>query len=610
MKNICSRARSLALVVALSISVFSALGDGRPIDAPGGAGAASEATPAYGLGTDELTELTAQVVETLGEGSVASAPGLSERGDAWKGPVYAALRADGEALGSAWSAWAPGSTVLDAVAAAVASTMDGVDSESRRRVDAVELCLSHSYRTIDVGGEGWELLTNVHRGVLGIEIDYKGHVGRYSPTLMLARNWSFELAVARFAKSEDMTPEELLRSGARVRVFGCDQVLVVLEPEPRASVMERGNTLVTLSDVSEEGVGELAALLGGWLTRQVHEDGRMTYKYWPSRSEESASNNMIRQWMATIALNRLAKHRGDDPAIYDLATQTIRYNLDNFYSVENGLGLVLEPDGEVKLGAVALAALAIATNSETGAFGAEEAALRRTVDELWNADGSFQSFLRPAGRNDNQNFYPGEALLLWAELYAESHDPALLDRIMASFRYYRGWHRDEANRNPAFVPWHTQAYYLVWQETGDAELREFIFEMNDWLLGVQQWDSAEYPDLQGRFYDPDRASFGPPHASSTGVFLEGLIDAYALATETGDVERMDRYRLAIRRGLRSVMQLQFKDEVDLYYVRDRDAVLGGVRETVYRNEIRVDSVQHNLMAVLKALEIFSPEDFV
>jgi hypothetical protein len=319
---------------------------------------------------------------------------------------------------------------------------------------------------------------------------------------------------------------------------------------------------------------------------------------------------MIRQWMATVALTRFNDHRGGDPAIYDLAARNIRYNLDHFYREEDGFGLIVEDDGEVKLGAVALAALAIVEHPQRAEFADEEAALRRTVDVLWQDDGSFRTFYRPPDRNDNQNFYPGEALVLWSALYKESRDPALLERIMASFRYYRTWHLDERNRNPAFVPWHTQVYYQVWRITTDAELRDFIFEMNDWLLGMQQWDGVAYPDLQGRFYDPARPQFGVPHASSTGVYLEGLIDAYRLAVAVGDAGRAEQYRLAIHRGLRSAMQLQFVDAVDLYYVQEPDRVLGGIRTNPYDNEIRVDNVQHNLMGVLNVLATFSADDYV
>jgi len=61
--------------------------------------------------------------------------------------------------------------------------------------------------------------------------------------------------------------------------------------------------------------------------------------------------------------------------------------------------------------------------------------------------------------------------------------------------------------------------------------------------------------------------------------------------------------------LRSVMQLTFLDDVDLYYVHQKDKVRGGVRETVYDNEIRVDNIQHNLMGILKILRDFESDDY-
>lgn len=88
--------------------------------------------------------------------------------------------------------------------------------------------------------------------------------------------------------------------------------------------------------------------------------------------------------------------------------------------------------------------------------------------------------------------------------------------------------------------------------------------------------------------------------------MEGLIDAYNLAVKVDDEARVRSYRRVIVRGLRSLMQLQFGDDI---YVIEPERVRGAVRTTVYDNEIRVDNVQHNLLAVLKILETFTPTDF-
>jgi hypothetical protein len=429
-------------------------------------------------------------------------------------------------------------------------------------------------------------------------MSFDGKRQRTSPTEVIATNRKTTRLMDMFSKRHGLSKQQMTQMSYRF-LLG-PQLLIPTDPSGKVLAMSRGNTLVEPEDVTRESVDDFANLMIEWMFNSLHDDGRMTYLYWPSQGQEAPKrDNLIRQFMATIALGRSAARRGD-PALFDRAEQNIDYNLQKYFRAEGELGLV-ELRGKVKLGAVALAALAIVEHPKRAKWKHYEMALRRTVDELWHEDGSFTTFYLPKGRNDNQNFYPGEALLLWASLYEESKNPKLLERIMKTFAHYRKWHLDSKNRNPAFIPWHTQAYYKIWKVTSSKDLADFIFEMNDWLLGMQQWDDVLYPDTRGRFHDPKRP-FGPPHASSTGVYLEGLIDAYELAKALDDNERAARYQQAIRRGLRSSMQLQFVDDVDMFYITKRDAVRGGLRTTVYDNQIRCDNVQHTLMGTMKILD--------
>jgi hypothetical protein len=93
------------------------------------------------------------------------------------------------------------------------------------------------------------------------------------------------------------------------------------------------------------------------------------------------------------------------------------------------------------------------------------------------------------------------------------------------------------------------------------------------------------------------------------VYLEGLIDAFALARSIGDTKHQEKYRRAIVYGLRSSMQLQFQDDIDMFYVSNRRRLRGGIRTTVYDNAIRVDNVQHVLMGVQKILREFKESDY-
>jgi hypothetical protein len=464
------------------------------------------------------------------------------------------------------------------------------------------LCFGKGPQTINNAEQWRRARANIHRGLAAVELFFSQRELRLSPFRVIAQNRPLEKTLT----------ELLTRNGRKAagpdalrgRQFDTEQFWIDLQSNSPAVRLFRGSCLVPLHAITRGFVSGLGQLLSGYLVRSVQSDGRMVYLYYPSRGTEDLSrNNAIRQWMATRALLQVGRRSPGD--LQPIVRRNIEYNLQTMYREEGGLGLIF--DGEkVKLGAVALAALALAEAPLADEYRAILQRLCATVSALWTESGQFRTFYRPAHRNDCQNFYPGEALLLWARLLATGSDTSLAARFWRSFEYYQRWHK--AHRNPAFIPWHTQAYWNVWQLTRDRRLAEAILDMNDWLLAVQQWESTPHPDCRGRFYDPHRP-FGPPHASSTGVYLEGLADAWALARELGDAPRLANYRTAILRGLRSIAQLTFKDDLDMFYVTQRDRLRGGVRTTEYHNVVRIDNVQHGWMAIQKVLDVFTDADF-
>jgi hypothetical protein len=508
------------------------------------------------------------------------------------GPVYVALRSQGKLVAQTWQkgdAW--NRAVLDAITTLVNKKPQGLDT-----VDAVELCLSYDYDSVR-RREGKPLISNVHRGIRGLLLKHGSVEERTCSTTIIAHNKSSDNLEADF-RSEHGT------SDFEAQSFDAHQLLILLGEKPRVVKMVRGNEVVPFSAVNQKSTRALAEGMAHYLKTNVQPDGRMVYMYFPSRGDESKDNNMIRQYMASVALVRWGVHE-NDPQTLALAEKNLQYDFAHFYKQEGDIGYITY-EGKNKLGAAALAALAIVEAPFRANFASYEKPLRAFVEKMQKEDGSFNTFYG-SDQNDNQNFYPGEAQLLWSTLYVQDRSSEQLERFMRAFRYYRTWHLESANRNPAFIPWHTQADFRVWQVTKDKELADFIFEMNDWLLSMQQWDDVEYPDIQGRFHDPKRLQYGPPHASSTGVYIEGLIDAYRLAVALGDQKRQKSYKQTILRGLRSLMQQQFVDEVDMFYVSKRGPVLGGIRTNVYDNAIRVDNVQHPLMGIIRVLDQFNSE---
>jgi len=506
-----------------------------------------------------------------------------------EGPVWIAWRSGGRRLSGDWHN---------------ETTLSQALRTARKRLktckaDSLEICLTRDFTEV-LPDRFQKFFFNNARGRFGLEISVRDIVVHRVPaTDTIASNRSFEREVERVIEAAKRPAAQVLPE-LRFRRFRTEQILIDLQ-EFKAIRLHRGSQLVAPEDVGPSCLAETIEGLCSWMRNNLHPDGRMTYKYWPSRGTESKADNTIRQFMATVALGRFAARSGS-PGDADAARRNLARNLEAYYDEIDGLGTIIH-DGKGKLGAMALAALAVLEFRDNGLIGkeahdAEFSRLKAGIDALWQPDGCFRTFLVPANRNDNQNFYPGEALLFWAALHRQTRDSDLAARCLTSFRYYRDWHF--AQPNPAFIPWHTQAYVMLYEDLGHTELAEFVFDRNDWLLGIQQWGGTLAPDLWGRFYDPGRPEYGPPHASSTGVYLEGLADAWRLAQRLGDRPRSARYALALRRGLRNIRQLQFRDpNIDAFYVRRKNAVMGGLRTEVYNNEIRVDNVQHCLMALLK-----------
>ncbi len=562
------------------------------------------------LPTDELAALCFATIDAPAD-APATAPGWAAALDPYTEPCYVGLRSGGQRVAHGWTA-RDGSVA--AITKTIARLIAPLEPDARAGITAIELNLTRDWSTTDFGDKeaSRAFLSNFVRGVRGFELAHGDHTLRVAPTQAVAQNRASPKWLEVFRQERRLTQADLARD-VTARSFDADQLLLARpmgEVTPRVFPMFRGNTLIDQGEVDRAYVEQLERDLGDFLVRAVQPTGRMTYIYYPSQGREDLKrNNMIRQWMASVALGRTAAFR-EDRSVHKVGEENIRYNLRTFYHATGKLGCI-EYNGKVKLGSVALAVISIMEHPKRKQFKRIEERLWNMIDHLWQPDGSFRTFFKPSDRNDVQNFYPGEAQLAWAFRYAETRDDALLDKFMASMRHYRTWHKEQ--RNPAFVPWHAQAYYHVWKINRDDELKDWVFDISDWLLCMAQYrHNVLHADELGRFYDPQNPGFGPPHASATGVYLEGLIDAFELAREVGDEARRERYRLAIIRGLRSVRQVMFKDDVDMFYIKpkNRPWLHGGVRNTVYDNVMRIDNVQHNQMGIIKILRAFEDRDFI
>ena len=486
-------------------------------------------------------------------------------------------------------AWGEGPSLTAALRDAVLRANPALD-----RLTHVDISLAHTPRLMQQSDLS-RAESNRFRGLHGIEVAHLNAKLRMGPLELLTRNLGPRRAILKMAAELGVAPER-----AVVRAFGADQFLMDW-PLGRIARLYRGQTIVPQFAITRAATARMAQAMEDWMLAQVSETGATTYKYWPSAGKYSTAQNMIRQFMGSAALARIARRR-QDPLANAATARNFAHNFQHFYAEEDGLGLIHEGE-KIKLGAAAVALIA-ALDRQDPNYSAQIHALARFVLSMQLPNGRFRTFLRPADRDDCQNFYPGEACLALMRLYAETRDPALAQAVTRAFHHYRDWHL--ADPNPAFVPWFTMALCLLHKTHPNPDIPAFVFQMTDWLLPIQQGADAP-PDVQGEFFDPARPEFGPPHASATGVYLEGLIEAWALADAMGDPRALP-YRRAILAGLRSLTQLQFRDG-DMFYIAAKRRVRGALRTTAHDNTIRLDNVQHGLMAIQRILDLWDDSHF-
>jgi hypothetical protein len=349
-----------------------------------------------------------------------------------------------------------------------------------------------------------------------------------------------------------------------------------------------------------------------WLFRMNGIKGRFLYGYLPAVKTEAEGDNYLRQIGAAFALARAARFLGEE-RYAARATQAILTLLDDtvLESSEPPCRHTSLPSAVVnRLGAAGLLVLAI------NELPAPQADLLEKSEQLcqWirrqaRADGS----LRCNDADDNNqaeadettsvNEYPG--LSLFALLRSQKHRPAAWKTELArqAAPHYRAWWK--AHRNLAFVSAQTAAWTEAYLQTKDATFADFVYEMNDWLCGLQ-YDQIDPHRLvwYGGFRSwADGKSVDSPPTIDSAVYAESLAEACRTARAGTDLARHQRYMDALERGLQFVARLQYTDANAQHFAEwYRPRLVGAFHASSQDGNLRIDYTQHALTALVAYLE--------
>lgn len=331
---------------------------------------------------------------------------------------------------------------------------------------------------------------------------------------------------------------------------------------------------------ADAGVAKLAPLLAGYLLKHQRPHGEPFGHYDPFADVLTPGLEPPRLAHLAWTLER-AHRRLKDPALSKTARAVGGRLAGTLKDAEDGLWLETEEETISEL-----SFLLLAHCDGLKALLREQA--KRLAATLWSridAHGRLRTHRNPAlGHDAFQDYYPGQALLALARAagsgLCEVDQPAI-DR---AWRFYR--HRFGVRHSWGSASWLLQACEAWHRLTRDDRLASLAEEICSFALWHQQ-------AAGGFINDHQRDSPG----FTTALYLEGIAAAAMLARDRRDRSLRRRCLDSCERGLRFVDRLVYQER-DFPLLPNPDWALGGVKASLVSAEVRLDFVQHTLLAVL------------
>jgi hypothetical protein len=345
----------------------------------------------------------------------------------------------------------------------------------------------------------------------------------------------------------------------------------------------------------------LAAVRHGadYLLRVLDAQGRYVYLYRPVEDRDDASYGWLRHAGTTYALFEAYEELGV-PAYLEKGELALKYLAAHLVDDPESNGkyaLDTRDEEQQKVGGAGLALLAFAKHAAvTGKRDDLETmrALARLIVKEQYADGHFHSNAdveHDTGKKLKREpvYYPGEAVLGLMRLYALDPQPSYLDAA----RRGADWviHvRDEyvSVDNQEHDHWMAYAANELYRVTHDEAYLEHGAKIARAIQKRQQTSAdAPAPDLVGTFFD------GQTTPGST------RLEAYdAVIAMSRFAHKPDAWLLDLALPVASATLGQQYDPDNDYWLKNPTKAVGGVRESLFVQDVRIDYVQHAMSAWL------------
>jgi hypothetical protein len=343
-----------------------------------------------------------------------------------------------------------------------------------------------------------------------------------------------------------------------------------------------------------------------YLVRILNAQGRYVYLYHPSDDRDDPSYGMLRHAGTTYALLEAYEELGtpDYLAKSELALDYLKSRLHPQDGESMKYVTDTNDEEQQKVGGAGLALLAFAKHAAVSGKRTELETMRslaRFIAHQQYEDGHFRSNADVENEQGHSKklkkepvYYPGEAALALVRLYAVDPDAKWLDTAKKAADWV-------AKTRDAFVSednqehdhWMAYAINDLYRATHDDALAAHAFKIARAIqLKQRPAKDAPAPDFIATFYD------GQTTPASTRV--EAYDATIALSRFMGkDNDWIVGAATDVARGM---IGQQFDDQ-NAFWLKNPDKSKGGVRESLFVQDVRIDYVQHAMSAWLHLARI-------
>jgi hypothetical protein len=383
------------------------------------------------------------------------------------------------------------------------------------------------------------------------------------------------------------------------RVDGGARALNLLRGAPERDLGEG-------APLTSDALLESVRLGADYLARVLDPNGRYIYEYRPSDDHPYTSYELLRHCGSTYALLE-AYEELHTPLYLEKAEAAIGYFESKLIFGEGEGGptadiLDVKNQELQKVGGAGLALIALAKHLETTGkhdrLGTMQSLARLIVDQQYpdghfraNADLESEGKAPPDSKLPRELvYYMGEAALGLMRLFRIDHDVRWLDSARKVADYVidvRDANTDEDSLEHDH--WMSYAFNELYRETKNPAYMKHAYEIARAILKKQHTaKEAPAPDFVGAFYPQ-------PQATPASTRLEALDADMELSRFAG---KPDAWLMTPALAVARFTRAEQLDADALFWASDPDKALGGVRESLFVGNIRIDYVQHAISSWL------------